>query len=95
MAELKNNQVEISLRYTGSDPEKAFSLARIALTFKGFQFEDIRKPVEYQENNGEYTATITGTNAFLPEEPPKKEQDQPVSIMNNAPLAVSPEGIGE
>lgn len=93
MTELKNNQVEISLRYTGSEPDRAFHLARIALTFKGFQFEDLGKPVNYQEQDGEYTTTFIGTNGFLAEEQAKPKKEGVVSTMNNAPLGQSPEGV--
>lgn len=73
MTELQNNQVEITLRYTGSDVEQAFKLARIALTYKGFRFDSIDKPVEYQESGNGYVATLIGTNQFLPEEAPTEE----------------------
>ncbi len=93
MAELQNNQVEITLRYTGSEPDRAFDLARKALTYKGFQFDDLRKPVEYQETSEGLVATLIGTNSFLPEQPESTEEEKPVSIMNNAPLSISPEGV--
>lgn len=95
MTELQNNQVEITLRYTGSEPEKAFDLARRSLTYKGFQFENFSKPIEYQQTENGVVATLIGTNQFLPEQPEKPKEERPVSSMNNAPLAISPEGVNE
>lgn len=94
MTELKNNEVEVTLRYTGNDPAQAFKLARVALTFKGFSFpdQDLRQPVQYQTEGSEHTVTLIAVNQFLSDGTESNQgNQQPVSTMNNAPLVLSPE----
>lgn len=69
---------EFTIKYTGSDPDKAFKLAKTALGFKGFKFES--SEVNYSENaDGSFSASFQGTNSLM--SPPENQ-----SSMNNAGL---------